>query len=294
VPCPDLETLAAVVDGTVSAEEHQTVAAHLALCEECRAIVGETVYAAQSLGVGLPALPVVEPSTPVVHLGGRARAVRMAIGLLAAAAMLVVAVRFAWNRAPERSGAGVRSEVAELVAAVGPSRLMEPRLTGGFRYGPLTPVFRAADSAAPAAAAVRVAAAKIESAARRDRTPAAKTAFAAAELVVGRVDSAISLLDAVVSQVENDPGPWNDLAAALLVRALRTGDARSAERALEAADRALGLAPSMPEALFNRALALEAIGREQDAHGAWTAYLTADPDSPWAADVRRRIGTGFQ
>ena len=45
----------------------------------------------------------------------------------------------------------------------------------------------------------------------------------------------------------------------------------------------------MPEALFNRALALQMSGMTDDARTAWQAYLTIDDRSGWADEARARL-----
>ena len=60
--------------------------------------------------------------------------------------------------------------------------------------------------------------------------------------------------------------------------------------ALEATDEALRLAPDLHAARFNRALALEGLGRSADAHAAWQA-IAADPtdDPAWRDDAARHL-----
>jgi len=45
----------------------------------------------------------------------------------------------------------------------------------------------------------------------------------------------------------------------------------------------------MPEAMFNRALALQTIGQVDDARTAWQAFLTIDDRSGWADEARTRL-----
>jgi CHAT domain-containing protein len=82
---------------------------------------------------------------------------------------------------------------------------------------------------------------------------------------------------------------WSDLAAAEVEFGRQRNDIRVVARALAAADRALEIAPGRVEAMFNRAVALEALSLREPALVAWRRYLTADSDSPWAAEVRERI-----
>jgi tetratricopeptide (TPR) repeat protein len=58
---------------------------------------------------------------------------------------------------------------------------------------------------------------------------------------------------------------------------------------LATANRALEIDRLMPEALFNRALALQMLGMADDARTAWQSYLTIDDRSGWADEARARL-----
>ena len=60
-------------------------------------------------------------------------------------------------------------------------------------------------------------------------------------------------------------------------------------RGLATANRALEIDRLMPEALFNRALALQMSGMTDDARTAWQSYLTIDDRSGWADEARARL-----
>jgi len=59
--------------------------------------------------------------------------------------------------------------------------------------------------------------------------------------------------------------------------------------ALQYLDRALQLNPSLPEALFNRALVLYHLKLYPQAKEAWRKYLQIDPSSPWANEANRNL-----
>src|SRR6185436_19117103 len=61
--------------------------------------------------------------------------------------------------------------------------------------------------------------------------------------------------------------------------------------ALAAADEALRIDPTLPEALFNRALIIERLRLRDQARAAWQRYLDADPRGPWANEARQRLGS---
>jgi CHAT domain-containing protein/tetratricopeptide (TPR) repeat protein len=79
----------------------------------------------------------------------------------------------------------------------------------------------------------------------------------------------------------------NDLAVAYLDRAGKKDEPFDLFLALAQANRALALDPRLPEARFNRALALERLSLLHPAHAAWETYLELDPTSDWAEQARR-------
>jgi len=92
-----------------------------------------------------------------------------------------------------------------------------------------------------------------------------------------------------VARESNDPKVWSDLAAARYAAASQLGRASLYPTALAAADSALRVDPSLPEALFDRALILERLGLTDEAKRAWQRYLQIDPSSPWAAEARSHL-----
>ncbi|HEY6141041.1 MAG TPA: CHAT domain-containing protein [Thermoanaerobaculia bacterium] len=97
-------------------------------------------------------------------------------------------------------------------------------------------------------------------------------------------------VDAVVDSLQSraaehpDAGIFNDLSAAYYVRAQENDEPVDLLRSLDAALQALDRASRMPEALFNRALAEEALGFEADAVAAWDAFQRAD-HSQWSVEA---------
>src|SRR5690606_15602443 len=110
---------------------------------------------------------------------------------------------------------------------------------------------------------------------------------AAGHLVLERYDEAVRALEAAAAVTPDDGLVALDLGAALLERHRVVGDRQAdAADALEATENAIRLLPGDVSALFNRALALEANGRLEDAVEAWDDYLKRDDSSPWAAEAR--------
>jgi tetratricopeptide (TPR) repeat protein len=198
---------------------------------------------------------------------------------LAAAAVIVLAVNV-WS---PFGASGDERALATLVTSVGTARTFEPRLTGGFAYAPVRGIVRGSDATANLSPEVRITIAEIEK-----QFPDQPVAGAAA-IVAGEPGRAISILETASRNDPNDPRILSDLSAAYLVRADRLNSKADASQALAMANRALELDRLMPEAMFNRALALQLSGATDDARTAWQAYLTIDGRSGWAEEARTRL-----
>lgn len=112
---------------------------------------------------------------------------------------------------------------------------------------------------------------------------------AIAHALSGATDVACRLLEEVTRREPNNAHHWSDYAALLLQRGLETQDFAMIARSLAASDRALALAPSTAEALFNRAAALEALHLDAPAAETMKRYLSVDAQSPWAGELRTRM-----
>ena len=77
---------------------------------------------------------------------------------------------------------------------------------------------------------------------------------------------------------------WNNLG---IVR----GELGDRDGAVEALRRALGLVPHYADAHYNLAEAMASAGEFDAARRHWRAYLSFDPNSRWADQVRRRLQT---
>lgn len=268
--CPDPMKLAAYVDDGLPSEERRLLEDHVSRCDDCHQMVRETRRTLAEL----------EPaSAPNRWFTQPWLAVAAGVILAVGGAALV------WQRAAQPTSA-----MAGLVEAVGPRRLFEPRLTGGFRFGPLTPTLRG--SAGQTTDDIAVLAAAAEARRRAAETPHSENtrALAVAHLLVGQPNEAVSLLERLAKDQGNDPAVWSDLAAAQLVRAERLGRAEDLPRALESASRALELAPQLNEALYNKALALQALNLRGEAAAAWAEYASrGDEWSAAALEHKRRL-----
>ena len=196
----------------------------------------------------------------------------------AAAAAIVIAIRVA--------GPSVtRPELRDLVAAVSneAQRPVDGRLTGGFVYAAPPTLLRG--PTAEASPRVRMAAAALEEAVRANDTAVTQAAVGAGFLAVGELDKAVAALESAVLQSPDDARYQSDLSAAYLARAKWTDRAEDWPKALAAAERAVKADPTLVEAQFNRALALEGIHLIDEAIEAWTSYQSIETDSRWRGEA---------
>jgi tetratricopeptide (TPR) repeat protein len=265
--CPSLETIGAFVDGRFKDREREVIADHLASCETCYFVFSEAARARVAA----------QPQAEVVQFRPRRMTWRIAAGL-AAAASLVLAVNVWRSSGPNAEARALNG----LVNAVGTARTIEPRMTGGFPYAPVRgPVRGASNVELPPD--TRIAIAEIE------KSFAARPVAATAAMVSGDARRAALLLEAMAHRLPNDAKVLSDLSAAYLALAETNNSKEDASRALAAANRALEVNRLLPEAMFNRALALQMLGTVDDARTAWQSYLTIDDRSGWADEARARL-----
>jgi hypothetical protein len=110
----------------------------------------------------------------------------------------------------------------------------------------------------------------------------------AALALSGDVTRAIATL-ANDEPAQQQPDGLSNLAAVHLLAREGAAGATHLMLALEYASHAVLLDPRHAAALFNRALALDVLGLDEEAATAWHRYLTVDPDSAWSADARTQL-----
>jgi tetratricopeptide (TPR) repeat protein len=282
---PDAERLAEYADGLLADEARADVERHFADCEDCRAVVMDTM----AFLAAAPGKPEGVSRSTVIPFPS-SRWVTRAAALVAVAAALLLAVRVTrpeWLLGPRAD----RPELQELIAAVAgqPTRPVEGRLTGGFKYAPPpSPTRGPGDRDMPPD--VRIAAARLEQAASGDSpAPGALADLGVALLTLGDVNKAIDALERAVAQRPLDGRYQSDLAAAYLARAQRQGSPADWQKALEASERALKANPDLIEAWFNRAVAIEGAATSPgEVKQAWQEYLTRDSSSDWARERQQR------
>lgn len=146
---------------------------------------------------------------------------------------------------------------------------------------------------------------------RRDgvATAPSPSSSGTAEVLGGDIDHGLQTIRRAVAAQPGSAELLSDLGGALLSRVEMSDRRRTEDKgvgvwavdmffesrdadapaALEAIDRALEISPRLPEALFNRALALERLYLWRSARRAWQAYLEVDDRSAWAAEARQRL-----
>jgi CHAT domain-containing protein len=253
---PEAQVMAAFVDGTLAPNEIAAVAGHLRDCADCRTVVSETARFERE-----------EEST--------ARPRRNAWWLAAAAAAIVAIVIAVPLLRP-------RTPIGKLIAASPREhRTVEARLSG-FAWARLAPPSRGV--ARPDPADLKLAGAAGEVLEKTNDAHATGVAY----LLIQRDADAISALEHAADR-STDPRVWNDLAAARYALAVRDDHPSQLPEALADSDHALRLDPKSAEALFNRALVIEAMGLRDQARTAWQKYLEADGGSGWAVEAREHL-----
>ena len=288
--CPDAETLAAYLDGHLNRDERERITEHVSGCETCYFVVTEIAQTAAPAQVNVE--PVGSSPTPPWWKSKSVVWSSSIAGALATAAMVWLAVSGGPLSSSPDSVSRKQSLAlqAALVAAVGNERIVEPRLTGGFAYGPLRGPVRSGESiVAHVSPDVRIAAARIEKQELGRGTPQALRMLGLAYLVTGDVVRAVRVLEEAVDQPDPDPRALNDLAAAYLVRAARVNQPQDLAKALAVADRAVKADAGLLEAWFNRASALDRMSLGTEARDAWEEYLRLDGQSAWADEARSHL-----
>lgn len=251
---PEAEDLGRFVEGTLDDSERTAIVQHIADCDDCRVLV-------------VDAAEFTEPAKVERHSNWW---MGVAASLVLVAA--IGTVTYHQLRDP-------LAHVKEMYAKV-PNRPLEARLSG-FAYVQRQNMRGSAEEVRDVnKLLLDDAAGEVMQTTGDD----AKTRHARgiANLVVGnRRDAIVELTSAVMKDTGN-AHYWSDLAAAELAQ----GDAK---RALAATDRALALDESLPEALFNRALALQQLDDSARALATYRAYLVRDSTSKWADEAKRRI-----
>jgi CHAT domain-containing protein len=175
-----------------------------------------------------------------------------------------------------RKRAHISPERSAIFAATGPVRPLEARLAGAS--------YAAYKTLPPDLADRVVISAQLRKAGEKG-SPEAVADLGVALLLKGKLDDSISALERAVALDRRNARTESDLAAAYLARTPQVGF-DDGVKALAHAARAVHLDPSLPEARFNHALALEGLSLLHDADASWRSYLQIDSTSSWAEEAR--------
>ena len=279
--CPDAEQLAAFADGGLSPEQRTVVEAHVAACEDCYEALAEILAIVTALET--PAAPAL-PGTVTVTTSNR-RSIVWIGGTLAAAAAVILLI----NVWPAARPDALQVAIGTLANAQRDSRLGLGRLSIDRRHAPSPVIVRSGGQTADSFA-VRSAAQQLKLTASTDGSRSGLHAYSLALFASGERTAAVETLEKAL----REPGPdeavlRSDLSAMYLEQYGTSGAQSDAERALQEAERALAASPQHLAALFNRAHALDRLGRP-DARLAWQTYidLDRDPASGWRAEAIQR------
>jgi tetratricopeptide (TPR) repeat protein len=275
---PPPEQLAAYADHTLSTADRDALERHLAGCAECRDVIFETIafLRAEQQRAGRPSRP--------FRLGWV-----IAWGSLAAAAVLGLAIRTI--RPQLFSIAPTSQPTIETVVGVvtqEPTRPVEGRLGPPFPYAPPPSVTRGVVQSG-VSAALTIVIQNMEHRIGTDDSADLRWSLGVALLAARQFDRAIQVLE-VGAQRWPDAAPLhNVLSTAYLARFKETNNGGDLQRSLAEADRALHNEPTSLDAMFNRALALEYLGRRGDARGVWQSLLQRESDAGWRGEVERHL-----
>jgi len=262
-PCPPPEVLGAYIEGNVDTSARKDIQSHLASCPECLFVIKETVdHLAE------------DEETAENEEDARRPSRQWSIA--AAAALAAVSVLIWYVEATRDPLTRLRH-----LAAAAPSRPTE----GYVDSLPYRAYSVSRSDSGTDDVALRLEARRLAQIAGTDARSA--HARAVALLMLNQASEAASLLERAARLDPGRPNYWSDLAAAHLAVAQAAGDRETLE-AIRAADQALALNARFAAAHFNRALALERLGRDGDAIAAYDRFLVLDPSSPWSAEARAR------
>lgn len=278
--CPSAMELAAFAEGRLSGDERARVVAHLADCAWCREVAGDTMRFVDDAHSRPASTPLAPPAQGAIYWGRRA-------AWLAAAAAIVLSLCWAAWRFTRPVSDQADAVLAELAVAL-PARSIEGRAHTAFVWGPPPAITRGAVRPALPLEA-QEALVKLRRLATEHPSAHTIAAVGVAELVTGSLDEAITSLETAAARDDADASVFTSLSAAHLERWRGTREPADAVSALDAAQHALVRDEDAPLALFNHALAVEALGMREQAIERWQAYLAVDSSSPWADEARAHL-----
>ncbi|MEA2344417.1 MAG: hypothetical protein QOF63_2586 [Thermoanaerobaculia bacterium] len=301
---PEAEDLGRFVEGTLEDPERAAIVDHLADCDDCRMLVvdaaefeSQSAVEPQKWGIARW-LAIAAAVVFVVALGSfsnheyRENAAGRRIDLVDDAAQFITdcidtSIRDGqWLLKHLAPGSAATDPLAKVEEDYGKlkARPLEARLSG-FPYVPRHTMRSGNDEDADVPTLILQGEAAGVSELRGD-DPQTLHARGIGHLLTGSVAESIAPLQSAADREPGNAKYQSDLAAALI--AASRGDRAMLQSALAACDRALRIDSRSPDALFNRAVALDALQRPE-ALQAYERYLAVDASSPWAAEARQHI-----
>ncbi len=201
---------------------------------------------------------------------------RRTITILSVIALILMALAAWWLLRPPRSKRGMEALVNAFIGR----RIIEPRLTGGFAAAKF-------DNSRDNTEGINReeldrARQLIEEAAIYEDSFDSTLIHARLLVIDGRLADAEKLLRKVFPKNEQSAALHNDLGVCLI-------EAGKIEDALELFKSALGHAPQMSEALFNRALCYEKLYLLDAARAEYSRIAEMERDPEWQSEMRERI-----
>jgi tetratricopeptide (TPR) repeat protein len=292
---PSNETLAAFIDGRLDSRMRSRVAQHLTACDDCYAMVADARAAREAIGEAA-----FEPrgfATPETESGKL-----LPFPLLAAAAAVaagLAAVYFVPSVRDLVPGLGTPS-VAAVVESSDKVRVTQTRVAEMTVYREPVRVMRGGgdgESGDPGETDERL---ELRSKENELLTASADHpsrrnlhALGVALLLDKKPEEAIKALERAAQLGPPDADLLNDLAAAYTDRRVKRGAPRppapdDAPQVLAAVERAWQAAKT-PASAWNRALALQAVGRDAEAKAAWQQYMQLETDPQWLGEAKEHL-----
>lgn len=296
------ETLAAFIDGRADPETRQRVIDHMANCTDCYSIWES---AADYAALGAEEAPAA-PREPNVTQGEFGQKKKPWPGWWGVAAAIIVALIGVASFRDRLFGGGGDMDSLIRASEAQRHRSIAGRLSGDFPHRDFRTMRGPGDDDAldPDQWLIAQAVGEAEQRAAEHRSIDHLHVLAVSYLVAKEPRKAVPVIEEALRAAtgtsdmpeaihrSQDADLLNDASAAYYARATAGGAANQQQEdyhlALEAADYARRLA-NTPQSLWNRALALEALGNDQEARSAWQDYLKADSASEWAAEAQRRL-----
>jgi hypothetical protein len=277
------------VDGTLDTAANAAMVSHLEACDDCREVVATVVAAEAALQDA--AVPEPAPALPAPPQVWWFRS-PVWMGTAAALAATVILVLRLGPGAPADRSADLGDPWAAIAASMGAERTVEPRLSMLPDHRPLAEPTRALSGPANAfgmrALAGRLGEVAANSPEGSPDRATARHAAAVALLLADRAgDAARGLEDALAAAADASAATK----AALLADLSAAHAAQQQwQAALDTARRARREDPDQPAAAFNEALALEHLGRTDEADAAWRALVDDAALAPaWRDEARRHL-----